>query len=152
MTIKKSKALIERILNSITLDCLSLRKACAKEKISHGAFLSWCNQDKELANHYARARDIRADILAEEILEIADDKEHDTVIDDNGNEKPNTEWITRSKLRVDARKWLMAKMQPKKYGDKIEVDNQGEVGLTVKVINFAKKDDEEDKNGNYDTK
>lgn len=145
MAAKRSKALIDRILKSITIDCLSLRKACEKEKITHGAFLLWCNQDKELANHYARARDIRADILAEEILEIADDKEHDTVIDDNGNEKPNTEWITRSKLRVDARKWLMAKMQPKKYGDKIEVDNQGEVGLTVKVINFAKKDDE-DKN------
>lgn len=141
MIIKKSKALIERILKSITFDCLSLRKACEKEKISHGTFLWWCNQDKKLADQYARAREVRADIMAEEILDIADETNHDTIIDENGNEKPNSEWINRSKLRVDARKWLLAKMQPKKYGDKIEVDNQGEVGLTVKIVNFAEKED-----------
>lgn len=141
---RKSAALCQRILDRIAKEGLSLRKACEADNLPLANFLFWCNNDQTLAEQYARAREIRADLLFEEIIEIADEASNDTIVDSNGDEKPNSEWITRSKLRVDARKWVLAKMQPKKFGDKIEVDNKGDMGLTVKIVDFSKGDNKND--------
>lgn len=84
-----------------------------------------------LREQYARAREMQADRMAEEILEIADEEctmvrsEKHTSSDDDGD--GNTEVVfdsvavQRNRLRVDARKWLASKMAPKKYGDKIGI-------------------------------
>ncbi len=72
------------------------------------------------AARYAQARALGMDAMADEILEIADETGLDTLIDSDGNSRPNTEWITRSRLRVDSRKWLMSKVAANLYGDKIE--------------------------------
>lgn len=42
------------------------------------------------------------------------------------DEKYNGDAVQRSKLRVDARKWVAAKLKPKKYGDKIDVTSGNE--------------------------
>ena len=68
---------------------------------------------------YAQAREAGYHAMAEDILEIADETKHDTVHTEQG-ERADSEWIARSKLRVDARKWLLSKMLPKVFGDKIE--------------------------------
>lgn len=68
-----------------------------------------------------RAREARADRLAEEILAIADDGSNDTYIDAAGNQRTDHDAIARSKLRVDSRKWLASKMFPRKYGEKLDV-------------------------------
>lgn len=80
---------------------------------------SWL--ETEHSDLYARAREARYHRLAEEVIEIADDSTNDTYQDENGNERTNTEVVARSRLRVDARKWYVAKMLPKQYGDKIAV-------------------------------
>lgn len=68
---------------------------------------------------YVRAREAQADYYAEEIIEISDDDGGDVKVDGQGNERMDAEFVGRSRLRVDTRKWLMARMAPKKYGDKI---------------------------------
>lgn len=72
-------------------------------------------------DRYARARTRQADAMADDILDIADETSFDT-IDGKHGPMPNGEWIMRSKVRIDARKWLMAKLAPKKYGDSKQVD------------------------------
>jgi hypothetical protein len=98
--------------------------------------MRWIEAHPDFRNQYARAREAQADRMAEEILEIADDGRNDTYTDEDGNERTNQEIVARSRLRVDARKWLAAKMAPKKYGDKIEhVGNPDEplnMALTIK--------------------
>jgi len=77
---------------------------------------------KEFLRQYARAKDQQADFLAEEILEIADDGSNDLMTITKGDvlyEQENKEVTNRSKLRVDARKWISSKLKPKKYGDRI---------------------------------
>jgi hypothetical protein len=60
-------------------------------------------------------------MLIDEILEIADNTSHDTILktDGNSNKKRvcNSEWIARSRLRIDTRKYLAGKLCPKIYGD-----------------------------------
>lgn len=88
-------------------------------------FFEWIHNDEDKAKQYARACEKRAESIFEDILEIADDSSNDTIYTDKG-EYPNTEWMARSRLRVDSRKWMLGKMNPKKYGDKLDVTTDGE--------------------------
>lgn len=81
---------------------------------------------------YTRAREDQADTLADEIVGIADESINDTYLDSDGNERTNHEVVARSKLRVDARKWVAAKLKPRSYGDKLDLTHSGE--LNVKTL------------------
>lgn len=96
----------------------------------------WLNDESkpEFYANYARAREERADKLAEEILEIADNGQNDKYIDEDGREKIDHEVVQRSKLRVDARKWLASKMAPKKYGEKIAIGGADGLGPVQSVV------------------
>ena len=84
------------------------------------------SEDKKLAENYARAMQLRQDALFDEIIEIADSQENDVSIDADGNAIINHNIVQRNKLQIDARKWSLAKMNPRKYGDKIDVVSDGE--------------------------
>lgn len=81
------------------------------------------------ATHYVRARDLALDVMAEEIVEIADDGSNDRSTDEEGNTTVNHDVVNRSKLRVDARKWLVSKLAPKKYGDRLDLNVAGHLAL-----------------------
>lgn len=101
----------------------SLRAICRDDEMPvQSTVFKWLDQQPAFAKQYARAREAQADTLADEILEIADDTSRDTIVTEKNGEQPNSEWITRSRLRVDARKWLASKMAPKKYGEKLDLD------------------------------
>lgn len=85
----------------------------------------WLSKHAEFSEQYARAKESQADYMADEILEIADDGTNDwyerQLRDGKTETVVDSEHINRSRLRVDTRKWLMSKMMPKKYGDKVQV-------------------------------
>jgi hypothetical protein len=119
---------IEATFNKIILEMISgrsLRSILADNDMpSINTFYKWIEEDESKMKHYARATTIRADFLFEEIIEISDDSSKDTLVTDLGDgvtsERMNAEFVQRSRLRVDARKWVVSKLNPKKYGDKIE--------------------------------
>ncbi len=112
----------------------SLRRICSVEEMPNKATVfRWLSQHKAFRDQYARAREAQADSLADEILDIADEADNDSYIDDNGNVRTNHEVVARSKLRVDARKWIAAKLKPKVYGDKPDLDETEDNVLPVKV-------------------
>jgi hypothetical protein len=85
---------------------------------------------------YARAKEAQADAFAEEMLDIADDGTNDWMTKRFGEtevEMPNPEVLQRSKLRVDTRKWLMSKLQPKKYGEKLAVEHSTDDNLAARL-------------------
>lgn len=101
----------------------SLRAICRDEDMPcKTSVFKWLAADKAFADQYARAREAQADTMADEILEIADDGRNDTYMGEDGIERTDTDVIARSRLRVDARKWLASKMAPKKYGDRQAID------------------------------
>lgn len=104
----------------------SLRAICEDDAMpSREAVYNWLRVNAGFRDQYARAREDQAEHFLDEIIAISDDTSHDTTVTDNG-EQPNTEWISRSRLRVDARKWAMSKLAPKKYGDKVDFTTGGE--------------------------
>ena len=121
------------------MDGESLRKICRDEHMPERmTIFRWLHDNTEFCDQYARAREIQADTLAEEILEIADDGRNDTYTtnDDDGEgvERVNHDVIARSRLRVDARKWYASKLSPKKYGDKVQQEISGPDGGAITVV------------------
>jgi len=103
----------------------------------------WLRENDEFRQQYTRATEERAEAFQEDIIDIADDGTNDTMmIETKGGfemEVTNREVIERSKLRVETRKWLMERMKPKKYGNKIDLTSDGKAlpaplfgGLSVK--------------------
>lgn len=87
----------------------------------------------EFRDQYVLAREIQSEGYADEILDIADDGKNDYIereLDSGVSiDVLNTEHLQRSRLRVDSRKWILSKLLPKKYGDKLEVEGTHKVEL-----------------------
>lgn len=93
---------------------------------SYSTFYIWIEADKEKSKQYVRACEERQDFLFEQMLDIADDQEGDVYTDKEGREQVNHNVIQRSRLRIDTRKWALSKLNPKKYGDKVDYTSGGE--------------------------
>lgn len=89
--------------------------------------------------------------MAEDILDIADDGTNDYMMrerpDGTEYELVNSEHIQRSRLRVDTRKWLMAKMKPKKYGEKLDLTTKGDKLPAPILANVHRNDSHTESDG-----
>jgi len=110
----------------------TLAAFCRKHELGRRTVYDWLEADPELTARFARARELGADAIADDILSIADDGSNDTYIDDEGNEKTDQDVIQRSRLRVDARLKLLAKWFPQRYGDKVQVGGAADLPPLVK--------------------
>ena len=132
-------------LNDIFKDIsegMPLRQSLKVRGVGTNSFYGWVDDNKERLERYTRAREDRQDKLFEEILEIADEKGADVIIKEDGTEVTNHEAIQRSRLRTDARKWMLGKMNSKKYGDKIEVDQNVKGSLNVDLSQYSEEERE----------
>lgn len=104
----------------------SLTQICEMKGMpKYPTVMSWLWKDtsfKEDFNYrYGQAREEQAHYMADLMLDISDDGKNDYYKDSKGNVLLNAENIQRSRLRIDARKWIAARLLPKKYGDKTEL-------------------------------
>jgi hypothetical protein len=109
-------AICERMANGE-----SLRSICREEGMpAESTVRLWHVEDREgFSAQYTKAREAQMDALAEDILDIADDVSLDWKKTANGAEVVDSEVVARSRLRVDTRKWLMSKIAPKRFGDRV---------------------------------
>lgn len=117
-------------------DGKSLRAICREhEDLNTGKVMRWLVANKEFQEQYARARELQADALFDETLDIAD--QYDTAKD-----ILTPDLINRAKLRIDTRKWIAGKLRPKKYGEKIQQEHTGADGspLQVNIVRFSDTD------------
>ena len=106
----------------------SLRSICRDDAMpSMASIFLWLGKYPEFSEQYARAREAQAESHADQIVEIADDDKID----------PN-----HKRIMVDARKWVASKLKPKRYGDKLDLEHKGEVGLTVNVVRMTDADNQ----------
>lgn len=103
----------------------SLRKICRDDDMpSTASVCKWLANDDggKLVEQYTRAREMQADALFDDCLDIADQYE--------GAEE-EVDHIQRAKLRIDTRKWMAGKLRPKKYGEKLDVDHGGSLTINL---------------------
>ena len=105
----------------------SLRQICKTEGMPHESTVRfWTLDDAEFATQYARARSSGLDSIAEEIQEIADETSGDS--GENANAV-----VQRARVRIDARKWLLSKMRPDKYGDRTVLAGDAAAPLEMRL-------------------
>ena len=107
---------------------------------SSRTFFKWLKDDELKVKQYARGCELRSDLIFDQILTISDATQDDIIINEEGKPVTNHNVIQRDRLRVDARKWALSKMNPKKYGDKqsIEMDVKDEKPFTFEIIDGRK--------------
>lgn len=123
---EKTENAFNDIITLISIAGMSLRDAL-KGKMSSQTFYELL-KDENKAKLYACACDERADLIADEIFEIADNGASKDMLIKDDNVK-----VQRDRLRVDSRKWLLSKLNPKKYGDKVDLtgDLKQEIKTTI---------------------
>lgn len=138
-----SKKEIDKIFNEI---CDRIIKGESVKTIlkddnmpSSQTFWKWLNNDEDKSNQYARAKELYAENVFEDIILISDGSGDDVLIDEDGNENVNHNIIQRDRLRVDARKWALSKMNPKKFGDKLYNENKNEHTGEITITRIVKK-------------
>lgn len=94
------------------------------------------DRDPELAQRYSRALAWRMDILRDEIFDISDNVEigQETVTKPDGSiETREGDMLGHRKLKIDTRKWAMARLAPERYGDRVSTEISGPAGGPVQI-------------------
>ena len=108
---------------------MSAFKACQVAGVNQSTFNLWLNEDAKLAAEYARAREDLIERMANEVLELSD---VDVGLQPDG--KKDWAAVQKHKLQVDTRKWLLSKLAPKKFGDKLELTGDPDRPLAIQKI------------------
>lgn len=117
----KSDELIDKIIN-LVLEGKSIAGICKMEGMpDKSTVFRWMMDDDDFATKCARAKEIGAHAIAEETIAIAD------------NAMDRTE-VEKARVQVQARQWYASKLNPKKYGDKLDVTSGGDKVNNITVI------------------
>jgi len=107
---------------------LSAHQACKQIGLPQSTFNHWLNDDIKMAAEYARAREDLIEHIAAETLRIADSPVGST---DSGATDSGA--VQKQRLQVDTRKWLLSKLAPKKWGEKLELSGDPDSPLLQKI-------------------
>lgn len=128
----------KEIIKLIETKAESLNKAAKQIGIDTRTFHDMIQKDASLLHQYARAMELRADLIAERMVRNSHNRANDFYTDSEGNLKPNPVAVQRDRLILDTDKWLLSKLMPKKYGDRLTLDGEVKTGapLTIENINM----------------
>lgn len=132
-----SETLIDSICETLSTTHKSIRKCCEENGVSYNAFKAWINDQKPDFKEYAlaqytRAKDEQIAYLADEILNLTYEMQElikqGKTYGDNVNAA-----VSALRIQIDSIKWILSKLVPKKYGDKIDLTSDGEpIGTGIK--------------------
>jgi len=139
-----TQELADKICEGIS-DGASMKTVCSPNDMPDKATVfRWLRLHQDFCDNYTRALEERTEAMAEEIIDISDDGSNDFMTIVKGNQSyeiENKEVTNRSRLRVDTRKWIMSKMKPKKYGDKVDLTTNGK-DLPIPILATVIKKEE----------
>ena len=121
--IEKTGAILALIGNQ------SVRQACEEVKLPHSTFMGWIGENKTLADQYSRARSLYHDQLAQDILDLSNED-----IPKNLERGEANAWVQRQRMRIDAIKWTLSKLAPKKYGDRLTVAGDDDNPIVIAAV------------------
>lgn len=106
---------------------------------SSSTFFIWLKEDALKSKRYELATDLRTDILFDEIIEIAYNTEEGTTTKETerGIEVTTGDMLGHRRLKIDALKWSLSKLNPKKYGDKVQQEHSGEIKTTPTIVKWG---------------
>ncbi|HNR55070.1 MAG TPA: hypothetical protein PKJ19_07890 [Flavobacteriales bacterium] len=138
-------AIAERICELIEDTPKGLDHICESDRnlVSARTFHRWLEKSLGLRQRYARARERQADLMASEVVRIADTPRNGIKKKTNADgsvEIMEGDMIEHRRLQIDARKWMAGKLAPKKYGEKLDLTSDGKQ-IQAPVVTFQSSPD-----------
>ncbi len=103
-----------------------IRQVCLELKTSSETVYDWIHNVESFAKQYARAKEHQAEVFSEEIMDLCDSIEFKA---EYGNAA-----VQAVRVQIDTRKWLLSKLLPRKYGDRIEQRIADPEGNALKIV------------------
>lgn len=143
-----SKELAQKLCDKIATTDIGTHVLCKRKEFpSITTVYRWLNDHEEFRNMYARAKEAQADLLAHQIVELSNrERVGKTTTTQTGQFSGTTttksDNYNRTRLQIDARKWLASKLAPRKYGDKVDITSDHKaLSMTVLTVDdVAKKE------------
>lgn len=136
-----NQELAETFCERIATSERGVRRVCEEDADmpDESTIYRWIARHDSFREMYARAKELQCYPIAERMRDVAADGRNDWMeIKDREGEcvgyRENGEAIRRSALRVDTDKWLLAKLAPKKYSDRIQQEISGKDGAPFTVV------------------
>lgn len=152
-TASEIELIFKKILKSVE-DGTPLRQVLANTPdLGTATFYKWLDESPEFQKRYARAKELAAEALYDEMLQIARTPVKGTEVTDGplGVTVKTADALGHRRLLIDTIKWRLAKERPEKYGDKLDVTSKGEalavpaiIGMTIKNETTPTADEPED--------
>ncbi len=151
-TKKQKENRLEKIFVLMSEEGYSLTRACKETGVHKSSFFTWLDDLGEDAhNQYARARKMLIEYWADEVIDISNTPvlgEVTTTREDGSVDIKEGDMIAHRRLQVDSRKWILSKLAPKKYGDRLQLAGDEDSPLAVthitRTIVDPKKEGEQD--------
>ena len=119
---KYTKELAEEICDRIATNSKGILKLC--EDNSHwpnrSTIFKWKLDNQSFSDLYDKAKTTQLEVLYDDLISISDDTSQDLIENDKGKMVCNNEYVNRSRLKIDTRKWILERLAPKKFGTKQE--------------------------------
>jgi hypothetical protein len=134
--VKRSREAVMTEVCELLEKGVSLQRACAtiSDAPTAGTVLDWVEKYPAMAEQYAYARSVGYKLLADEIIAISDEADVEARYQNEDVKLVlDATAVARNRLRIDTRKWMLSKMLPKVYGDKITSEVTGANGGPVQV-------------------
>lgn len=121
---KDKEKILTKIFNRISNKEPVRKILKEKDYPAYDTFCKWIEEEgkEERIERYLGACEARAALIFNECLEIADKQDKDVKTDKDGKKYTDHNVINRSRLMIETRKWMLGKMNPTKYGDRIQND------------------------------
>jgi hypothetical protein len=126
-TAKVTPNTAENVCNQLAIGSKSLRQICKEQGFTHTAFLLQVRANKELANQYTRAMDIGCDAAFDAFRELANEQP------ERGEHGVDPGWVNWRRTQIDALKWELAHRNPRKYGERLQVDGNVTISLADSI-------------------
>ncbi|PJE00247.1 MAG: hypothetical protein CK426_00010 [Legionella sp.] len=128
--------LAKEICDRIASTSKGTKKLCKENKHwpCQDTLFTWLKIYPEFSEQYAQAKRCQIEVFIDEILDIADDSSQDEIANNQGHIVCNSEFIARSRLRIDTRKWLASKLVPKIYGVQQKNANETTPSLIEQLV------------------
>ena len=110
----------------------SLRTALSKVKLSSQTFFVWIREDEIMAKQYAQATAERAELMFEDMLDIAD--KEPKLTNTKFGTTVDTGDVQHKRVKIDTRKWALSKMNPKKYGNTPDGSDESDNEITITIV------------------
>lgn len=130
-------AMLDAILDDVAAG-VPVRHSIVERGSNRREFYALMATDDKARERYAHAKELALEAMADEMVALADESRigEKTKETKDGTFTEKGDMVDRSRLQIDTRKWLLSKLAPKKYGDKLDVEHSG--GVTVEVMRFGK--------------